>query len=167
MPVRESYAEGTPSWVDLDTTDVEGSMAFYSALFGWDWEQTETDTPGNYYHIARLNGLIAAGLMQQHQDQVDMGLAPMWTVYMAVDDLDATMSKVEPSGGSVIVPAFDVMDDGRMAIVADPTGGVIGFWQAGNRIGAEIVNDPCAFCWSDPSLLIRRWRWSSSARWWA
>jgi predicted enzyme related to lactoylglutathione lyase len=149
MPVRESYEEGTPSWVDLLTTDVDGSKTFYSGVFGWDWEQTETDEPGNHYHIARLNGHIAAGLMRQHQEQIDMGLPPLWNLYIAVDDIDATMSKVEPSGGSVLVPAFDVMDDGRMAVIADPTGAVVGFWQAGNRIGAEIVNDPGAFCWSD------------------
>ncbi len=146
MPVRDSYVEGTPSWVDLTTIDVEGSRAFYSALLGWDWEKIDIDESGGDYYLARLDGHIAAGLHRKPEHEVD---TPWWTVYMSVDDLDATMNKVEPSGGSVIVPAFDVLDDGRMAIVADPTGGAIGFWQAGNRIGAEIVNDPGAFCWSD------------------
>jgi uncharacterized protein len=34
------------------------------------------------------------------------------------------------------------MDQGRMAVIADPTGAVFGVWQAGASIGATLVNDP-------------------------
>ena len=34
MPPRSSYTEGTPNWVDLQTTDVDAAKAFYTALFG-------------------------------------------------------------------------------------------------------------------------------------
>ncbi len=157
MPIRESYAEGTPCWVDLSTTDIEGSKAFYSTLFGWEWEQHERIDPisdefhidDGYYHVASLQGHTAAGLMLQHQEQVKMGLPPVWNVHMAVDDIEATMRKVEVNGGSVMVPAFDVKNIHRMAVATDPTGAVICFWQAGEGIGAEIVGEPGSFNWVD------------------
>ena len=65
--------------------------------------------------------------MQQPQEQVDMGLPPLWNVYLTVDDCDFTAGKVESAGGSVMAPPFDVMDAGRMAVV---TGGSRGIGRA-------------------------------------
>jgi predicted enzyme related to lactoylglutathione lyase len=44
---------------------------------------------------------------------------------------------------------MDVMDSGRMAMAADPTGAVFGIWEAGNHIGARIVNEQGAFNWNE------------------
>ena len=44
---------------------------------------------------------------------------------------------------------MDVMDLGRMAIFADPTGAVFGIWQPGTFAGAELVNEPGAFAWNE------------------
>jgi len=38
MPKRTSYAQGTPSWVDLQSHDQEGAKAFYGGLFGWQFD---------------------------------------------------------------------------------------------------------------------------------
>lgn len=34
-----------------------------------------------------------------------------------------------------------------MSFVADPQGAVFGLWQAGNHMGAQVVNEPGAFTW--------------------
>lgn len=149
MPNRDSYRQGTPSWVDLATTDPDGAKAFYSALFGWEWEANETDQPDNPYHMAHLRGRAAAGMMRQAQEQVDMGLPPLWSVYLTVDDIDATVADVAGAGGSVMAPAFDVMDAGRMAVVVDPTGAVVCLWEPKDHPGCEIVNEPGAFTWAE------------------
>lgn len=149
MPNRDTHRPGTPSWLDLATTDVEGSKAFYSDIFGWEWEQNETDQPDNHYYMARLKGRDAAGLMQQAQEQVDMGLPCMWNLYMTVADVDAVAAAVADAGGSVMAPPFDVMDAGRMAVLVDPTGAVFSIWQPKDNIGAEIVNEPGAFTWAE------------------
>lgn len=99
--------------------------------------------------MAKLNGRSAAGLMQQAPEQVEMGLPPLWSVYLTVDDADDTVAKVEASGGSVMAPAFDVMDAGRMAVVVDPTGAVVCLWQANEHPGCEVVNEPGAFTWAE------------------
>ena len=149
MPDRDSYAEGTPSWVDLMTTDVEGAESFYSALFGWEWTRNDTDQPGLQYHMATLRGRDVCGLSQQPQEQVDMGIPPVWNQYITVDDVDATAGRVEESGGSVMAPPFDVMDAGRMTVVVDPSGAVVSLWQPKENIGAGVINEPGAFTWAE------------------
>jgi uncharacterized protein len=65
----------------------------------------------------------------------------MWNTYVAVADADASAAKVTEAGGTVFMPPFDVMDAGRMAVVADPEGAMFGLWQAKENIGAKVVNE--------------------------
>jgi predicted enzyme related to lactoylglutathione lyase len=76
-------------------------------------------------------------------------MPPVWSTYVTVDDLDAVVGAVESAGGTVMQPAMDVMDAGRMAVFADPSGAVICAWQAGNHIGAEVVNEHGALTWTE------------------
>jgi len=52
------YEPGTPTWVDLMTTDPEGARAFYGEVLGWEFD-TGAD---NDYVMCRLRGLEVAGL---------------------------------------------------------------------------------------------------------
>jgi predicted enzyme related to lactoylglutathione lyase len=36
MSERTSYEPGTPSWVDLTTSDPASAREFYGGLFGWE-----------------------------------------------------------------------------------------------------------------------------------
>lgn len=74
---------------------------------------------------------------------------PAWTTYVNVDSADDVAAKVTANGGAVFVPPMDVMDVGRMAICADPTGAVFGIWQAGTNKGAQVVNETNTWCWSE------------------
>ena len=48
MPERTSYTQGTPNWVDLQTTDQDAAKAFYAGLFGWTYD----DQPLSLIHIS-------------------------------------------------------------------------------------------------------------------
>jgi len=148
MPTRESYVQGTPSWVDLATTDMDGAKDFYGALFGWEFETAPQPEAGGYT-MALLDGRAAAALMPQPREQVDMGLPPMWNQYITVDDVDTVAGKVAASGGSVMAEPFDVFTAGRMAVIVDPTGAVVCLWQPVDNIGCEVVNEPGAFTWAE------------------
>ncbi|NNF54217.1 MAG: VOC family protein [Acidimicrobiales bacterium] len=148
MPVRESYAHGTPSWIDLSTTDVEGAQEFYGPLLGWSFETNPTPEGGKYT-MASLKNKSAAGMMQQAEEQAQMGIPPMWNTYITVDDLDQAVAKTTEAGGSVMMPPMEVMDSGRMAVITDATGAVVCLWQANNHIGSEIVNEPGALTWNE------------------
>jgi predicted enzyme related to lactoylglutathione lyase len=149
MPERSEYAHGTPSFVDLMTTDVAAAKEFYAGLFGWTYEDNPTDREGVVYTMASRSGKAAAGLSPQPPEQAEMGIPPMWNSYVTVDDIDATVAKVEAAGGTVMAPAFDVMDAGRMAVIVDPTGAVLSLWQAGENIGSEVVNEHGALTWNE------------------
>ena len=135
MGRRESYDVGVFSWTDLATTDIDAAKALYADLFGWGYE----DQPipgGGTYTMAKVDGLSVAGLSTVQAE----GQLPAWTTYVTVDDADAAASKAAELGGTVIAEPFDVLDAGRMAVIADPTGAIFAVWQAGTSIGAELVN---------------------------
>ena len=72
-----------------------------------------------------------------------------WTTYITVANADDTVAKAKAGGGSVMVEPMDVFDAGRMAILADPSGGVFAIWQPGTTIGAQLVNEPNSLCWNE------------------
>ena len=73
----------------------------------------------------------------------------MWNTYLAVDDVDATLARVDVAGGKIAMSALDVPDAGRMAFIIDPTGAPLALWQAGSHIGATLVNETGSFIWND------------------
>ncbi len=145
MSERTSYAPGTPCWVDLGTPDIDAAAAFYGGLFGWSVEAGENAEQTGGYRQAMLRGKPVAGMMPLMQE----GQPPAWSTYVSVEDADATAAKVREAGGSVIAESMDVMDLGRMAIFADPTGAVFGIWQPGSFIGAELVNEANTLSWNE------------------
>jgi predicted enzyme related to lactoylglutathione lyase len=148
MPERTGYAHGVPSWVDLVTTDVEGAKRFYGAVFGWEAADVPTDRGIPYTMLFKM-GKVVAGMAPLPPDQADAGMPPMWNSYVNVDDVDETAAKAVEAGGSVIMPVMDVMDSGRMAFIADPTGAAIGLWQPGTHKGAELVNEHGTLFWNE------------------
>jgi uncharacterized protein len=139
------FPPGTPSWVELSTPDVDASAAFYRALMGWSARQAGPAEETGGYRIFEQDGDSIAGLMGQMQE----GQPTAWATYVSVADADATAAKAKAAGGSVMVEPMDVMDIGRMAFFADPTGAVLGVWQPKTFKGADLVNEPNSLCWNE------------------
>jgi uncharacterized protein len=143
MSTRTSpWPAGVPCWADLVTPDVDAAKAFYGPVIGWDYQ----DTGGEYggYVIAQRDGHAAVGI-----GPLPEGAPTAWTVYLASDDADASAAAVAANGGVVVIAPGDVGDIGRMFVAADPTGAAFGVWQAGQHIGAGIVNEPGGMTWED------------------
>jgi predicted enzyme related to lactoylglutathione lyase len=140
-----AYEPGTPSWVDVSAKDVKATAAFYSGLFGWEFQDAGPDAGG--YGMFTLGGKTVAGIGPLQAE----GQPPAWTTYVSTDSADAAVGRIQEAGGAVFMPPMDVMDAGRMAIAADPTGAVFGLWQPNLMKGADLVNDPGAFCWNELS----------------
>jgi predicted enzyme related to lactoylglutathione lyase len=143
--VTSRYPVGTPSWADLMTSDREAAVDFYRAVFGWDVEVGPEET--GFYTTCLVRGLPVAGIGQQPPGQQAFPVA--WTTYFAVDDLDGTVDKIKNAGGTVLMDPMAIMEEGRMAVAADPTGAVFGMWEPGRMLGARIVNEPGALCWNE------------------
>jgi uncharacterized protein len=148
MPKRTSYAQGTPSWVDLQTTDQQAAKSFYSGLFGWTYDD-QPMPQGAVYSMAQMGEENVAAIAPQPPEMAAQGVPPMWNTYIAVDSVDDCAAKVGAAGGQIAMPAFDIMDAGRMAFVLDPGGAAVGLWQAGRHIGASLVNEPGTVIWNE------------------
>src|SRR6478735_5043927 len=132
-----------PSWVDLSTTDPAASRDFYSKLFGWDIEVNEDPQYGGYA-LARIDGADVAGIGPKQSPEAPTA----WGLYVGADDVDALAEKVKSAAGMVIAEPFDVGDQGRMSVFADPTGAVISSWQAA-RMRNFKSNEPNTLGWAE------------------
>jgi uncharacterized protein len=148
MGIRERYTPGTPSYVELSTPDPEAAEQFYLALFGWDAEHQPIGD-GVIYRIVRQDGHRAGAISPQQSQQRDAGVPPNWQTYITVDDADAALARAGELGGTVHAGPFDVFDAGRMGVVQDPQGVFFAVWQPNQNIGAEVVNAPGTFSWSE------------------
>ena len=142
---EEAWPQGTPAWIDLMVPDRLAAQAFYGPLFGWSFEVGGPET--GFYTMALKHGQPVAGLGEPQGGEA----APpaMWTTYIAVDDVDATVRRAADAGGTVLMEPMGVMEFGRMAVLADPTGAVVGLWQSGAHTGANLVNEPGSLIWNE------------------
>jgi predicted enzyme related to lactoylglutathione lyase len=112
---------GTPIRNELVTPDVEVAVPFYEQVLGITAERLESGDGPSYVQLfaggAAFGGVTPPPLPD---------LPPHWNVYFDVDDVDATVARLEGLGGRAVAPAFDVPGVGRMAMVADPRGAT--FW---------------------------------------
>jgi len=143
MSEKTSYQPGQPMWVDLGSPDLDASIAFYGALFGWTAERGPEEFGG--YTTFLLDGKKVAGLMPLMQE----GQPPVWSSYLCTEDADKTTELVTSNGGTVHAPPMDVGVEGRMAVYSDPSGAFFGVWQPGHHTGAETVMAEGAFSWAE------------------
>jgi hypothetical protein len=138
------YAPGTPSWIELSSPDTDAAADFYAQLMGWSATAPGPAESGGYRMFQQGEKNIAGlmGIMQEGQPTA-------WSTYISVADAEETAGKVKANGGSVLVEPMDVMDIGRMAVFADPSGAVFGVWQPKTFTGADLVNEPNSLCWNE------------------
>src|SRR4051794_15158269 len=118
MPVRETTPTGAPTWVDLMTSDVEASRAFYCELFGWTAEEPAEEFGG--YFSFRKDGVRMAGCMAQQSEPAG---PDVWSVYLTTDDAEKTLEAASANGGEGVGPAVPGGGLGGMGGVSGPPGG--------------------------------------------
>jgi uncharacterized protein len=145
---------GKVVWTDLVTEDLAAARRFYGELLGWTFEDT-TGPAGQAYVIARSGGTYVAGLVpvEKRSDGVNLS---RWLPYVSVADVDAAVRQAGAAGARVAVAAREV-GIGRVAVIIDPEGAVIGLARSsigdpedtattpttGRRVWTELVsNEP-------------------------
>jgi predicted enzyme related to lactoylglutathione lyase len=146
MLERDGYPAGVPCWVDTGQPDPEAAARFYAGVFGWELEdRMPPEAPGRYF-VARLGGRDVAAVGSKPEGS---SRSPAWTTYVRVESADDAAARVWQSGGQVLAEPFDVFDAGRMGVFADPSGAVFCAWQPGRHRGAQAVNEPGAWVFSE------------------
>ncbi|GAA1385177.1 VOC family protein [Kitasatospora putterlickiae] len=137
------FPAGSPCWIDLGSPDPAATAAFYEAVFGWTFQSAGPQAGG--YGFLRLGGRTVAAVGPLTEE----GARSAWTTYFHAPDAEATAKAVEQAGGTVRVPAFDVMDAGRMAQLTDPQGARFAIWQPGAVTGLDVVSEDGALIWAE------------------
>jgi predicted enzyme related to lactoylglutathione lyase len=110
---------GALSWNEAMTADSSAARQFYTAVFGFTFDQLPPEQGGeegmDYTTFAKgANPLGGLGGTQE-------GMPTGWLTCFGVDDADAAVATIESKGGKVTVPPMDT-PFGRFAIVEDPWG---------------------------------------------
>jgi predicted enzyme related to lactoylglutathione lyase len=145
MPEREGFPAGVPSWIDTDQPDPDAAAEFYAGLFGWEFENRMPAGPAPYL-VATLDGRDVAGIGPQRPGSPPTAA---WNTYIGVDDADLSAAKVRDAGGTVLYEPADIGDLGRAATCADPSGAAFRIWQPGRIKGAQAVNAPGTWNFSE------------------
>ncbi len=118
----DASGPNTFGWAELNARGVGGSLPFYHDVFGW--ELHTTDSPEMPYTEFHVDGRSIAGATEMNP-MAPAAMPNYWLVYFAVDDVDATARKAVEAGGQQMLAPMD-FPGGRMAIAADPQGGIFG-----------------------------------------
>ncbi|MFB6840179.1 VOC family protein [Streptomyces sp. NPDC056361] len=158
------FTQGSPSWIDLGSPDTGAAAAFYGSVFGWDFESAGPDAGG--YGFFRQDGMTVGALGPLTEE----GAHSAWTVYFQTPDADGTAKAAEDAGGTVRVPAFDVMEAGRMACLTDPGGAEFAVWQPAAVRGLERTSSANTLVWAelhvaDPESVLGFYRTLFGWRW--
>ncbi len=97
----------------------------------------------------QLRGRPVAAAYTMRPEERQAGAPPHWNMYVTVSSADDSAKRAEALGGTIIAPPFDVMDVGRMAVLRDPSGAFFQIWEPRKHVGAMVVNEPGALCWTE------------------
>ena len=142
MSERGVVPEGAPCWIDLWTSDVEGSRRFYCELFGWRAEQPSEEF-GGYFMFTRDGAPVAGGM----GDMRGVPANDTWKIYLATSDIAGVVARGESRGATFMFPPAPVADMGLQTVFTDATGAVTGAWQAGSFRGFTTLDEPGTPCW--------------------
>jgi uncharacterized protein len=110
------------SWFEIIGGDADRLHSFYAELFGWKID---------------ANNEMKYGLVSQDDAGVGGGIGPdpqggpgYVTVYVGVDDINASMTKAQQLGATVVMPPTALPDFNiTFALFSDPSGHVVGLTQ--------------------------------------
>jgi len=113
--------------MELMSNDVGKAKSFYGKLFDWTLEDMSTPaTPDGTYTMIKVGEGTGGGLMKNPIP----GAPSAWLAYVLVDDVKAATGKVKSLGGNVMKDTTEVPGMGRFSIITDPTGAMLGLWEA-------------------------------------
>lgn len=117
-----SNRHGTPIWYELMSRDPLAARRFYAAVVGWEIDERLPEGATMDYRMISAGDGMVGGVFRLTEDMCQQGAAPCWMMYIGVDDVDACVAAIVAAGGSVQLPAFDIPNIGRIAMVSDPQG---------------------------------------------
>ncbi|HEX6885010.1 MAG TPA: VOC family protein [Planctomycetota bacterium] len=125
-------------WSELSAADPDVAVRFFGRFLGWERDRhgLAGRTQPIEYSLLTCRGRNVAGLYPMVAAQRKRGVASQWLSYLFVADVDACAQQARALGAELLAAPREVFQLGRMAIVRDPQGALLGLWQA-RHLGSE------------------------------
>ncbi len=118
MPPHDRSKHGEVSWNELYAADAFAVFPFYRDLLGWTLQDDVDMGPAGKYLIFGQRDEQYGGMMTKMPGTP----APVWTFYIRVDDLDATLTRAVAKGAAKLFDPMKVPDGSRVVQLRDPQG---------------------------------------------
>jgi predicted enzyme related to lactoylglutathione lyase len=118
---------GTLSWNELITNNLDAATRFYGAVFGHGFQDLPDSPPDVSYQLIEVGGRAVAGISGMGGDA-----PPHWMTYFLLDDVDAGFDRARELGGELLSEPFD-SPYGRYARLRDPQGAVFSLIQGAGQ----------------------------------
>jgi predicted enzyme related to lactoylglutathione lyase/uncharacterized protein YndB with AHSA1/START domain len=119
-------------WINMLTPQPDEAREFFAKLLGW----TYFEMPG-LGHGMKVGGRDIGGLFDLNGPQTPKGIPPSIGVMVKVESADAICERVT-SLGVKVKPAFDIMENLRMAVCFDPNGANFDVWEPKKAHGTDV-----------------------------
>jgi predicted enzyme related to lactoylglutathione lyase len=117
--------QGCFVWYELMANDTKAATQFYSEVLGWETEAWKVP-PGNPpYTLWKNRGKPIGGVMDLPPETRAARIPSHWMGYVMVADTDQSLAQARKLGAETHVPAMDIPEVGRMAVIGDPQGAVV------------------------------------------
>jgi len=116
------HAEGMTSKLThfaINTEDVEGTKAFYGAVF--DWTFRDYGPPGFVQILDDAEG-EPMGSIQQRRQLLESSPTLGFECTFSVDDIDEAHRRIVSAGGKILMEKFTITSVGHLIAFEDPGG---------------------------------------------
>ena len=113
-------------WVQLLSRDARKAGEFYRAIAGYDVQENTSSKRTHDFVLIREGYARAAVLTipEEHND-----IRPNWLPFVRVADVMETVAKAKELGGRVLIQPKPDLFEGKLGVIADPTGAAIGILE--------------------------------------
>src|SRR5258707_14477254 len=118
--------------INVLTPQPSQAREFFARLLGW----TYSELPG-MGHAVQAGGCEIGDLCDLVHSSTPRGTPPHIGLVLEVESTEAACKQVHALGGKAS-PAFDLMDQGRMAVCVDPSGAEFDVWEPKQGPGPEV-----------------------------
>jgi uncharacterized protein len=125
----QTQAPGSFGWAEVNARGVDGAVAFYTAVFGWDTRTSPMGEGQPPYTEFLLDGESVAGAWEMNA-LVPAEVPSYWQIYFAVEDVDESFRRALELGAHEMVEP-QPFPGGRFAILSDPQGASFALLQMG------------------------------------
>jgi predicted enzyme related to lactoylglutathione lyase len=107
--------------IEIPSKDMEKTGKFYADVFGWENQAY----PEMDYMMFKPGDGVGGGYDNAGTPLETGGI----TLYIEVEDIDATLKKIDECGGKTIKPKYEIPNVGFIAFFADVDGNRMGLWS--------------------------------------